>query len=711
MKKIALVLAAILLLTSCSESDIVTVTNSGTGTGSGSSDPGNDTTTGTTVDMSAMPSAISPAALLSSVADKLTAAANYDEDISYDATSSDYIESMTFSSDIVITYDGSSASYIGSADGVSIAISGADVVVTSTAQFVRYTLQGSSSDGMFKIYSEYKYGLVLNGLSLNNADGPALNLQSNKRAYIVVPEGTASTLTDGSAYAESTEDQKGALFANGKILFSGSGTLNVTGNYKHAIASDDYIVTRHGLTINATANVSDALHTNDGVYVRGGHLNLTAKSNGIAVDKGPLYVTNGDVHIVSENDALKTEYATADLHRAIVISGGLLDLKTTGEKAHAVNAVDSLLLTGGVVIASTSGTASKGFKSDGPFICRGGEAYLATTGGAAYFADDKDVSAATGLKCGNFYGFDGTVQIAVSGKGAKGISSDGVIQIQGGSYFASTTGSSYTYSNSLHSYAKAVKADGAITVSAGNLSAVATGGEKCEGIEGETTITISGGWVMAYAYDDAINSAKALNVSGGNVYAQATNNDAIDSNGTINISGGLVVGVGTTSPEEGIDTDNNSNFTITGGIVVGVGGKGMSCYPQGSGTSQYSVYYGGSATSGTNMALMSDADTLLILKTLNNYSNDLGLLFSHPGLKSGTTYNLYSGGTISGGSSILGYYQGATYAGGSELVSGGFTLSSISTTVGNVSGGGSPGGGGGPGGGPGGNGGHGGFGW
>lgn len=707
MKKIVLTAIIVALFVGCSDNDPVVTVSGGNGE---TSNPGSDTSTGTTVDMSAMPSPLSPSALLSSVSSLLSAASDYDKQIEYDANNEDYIESMTFSNDIVITYSGSSASYTGSADGVSITINGADVVVNSTAQNVRYTLQGSSSDGMFKIYSTYKYGLTLNGVTLTNADGPALNLQSSKRAYVVVPEGTLSVIADGSEYAASTEDQKGAIFANGKILFSGAGTLNVTGNYKHAVASDDYIVTRYGITLNATANVSDALHANDGVYIRGGHINLQAQSNGMTVDKGPLYVTNGDVHVKSVNDALKTQYATAELHRAVVVSGGLLDLATTGEKAHGINAIDSVLVTGGVIIVSASGNASKGIKADGSFIARGGEVYLATTGGAYYDTTEKDVSAAHGLKCANFYGFDGNVKIAVSGKGAKGITSNGVIQVQGGSYFASTTGASYTYSNSLHSYSKAVKADGAITVTAGNLSAVATGGEKSEGIESETNINISGGWVMSYSYDDAINCAKALNVSGGNVYAQATNNDAIDSNGTINISGGLVVGVGASSPEEGIDTDNNSNFTITGGIVVGVGGKGMSCYPQGSGTSQYSVYYGGAAASGTSMALMSESDTLLILKTINNYSNDFGLLFSHPSLKSGTTYNLYSGGTISGGSAILGYYQDAVYSGGSALVSGGFTLTSIVTTIGNVSGG-QGGGPGGQGGGPGGHGGGGFGGW
>ncbi len=703
--RILTILLGASMLLACSEKDAVTSAYSG-GSSSGengfsSVDNGatsiDITSTGSTTEMTAMPEAQTPSQLLSSCTSYITSATNYNKDISYTTTHSDYIESMTFNHEIFITFNGSSATVTPQVDSVSVSISGADVVITSTAQNIKYILTGNSDDGMFKLYSTYKYGLTLSGLKLTNADGPALNLQSNKRAYIDIPEGTTNTIADGAVYAESEEDQKGAIFANGKLLFSGNGTLNVTGNYKHAMASDDYIVTRYGITLNATAKVSDAMHANDGIYIRGGELHLTANSNGMAVDKGPLVITNGEVHITSVNDALKTEYATADLPRAMYINGGLLELNTTGDKAHAINAIDSVLITDGVIIASTTGTASKGIKADGKVLISGGETYISTTGNAIYA--DSDVSAAHGVKCANFYATGGNMHVAVSGKGAKGISSDGVIQINGGYFYASASGASYTYSNSLHSYAKGIKADGNITVNAGNLISYATGGNKCEGIESKGNISVTGGYMMAYAYDDGINSAGQLNVSGGKVYARSTNNDGIDSNGKINISGGLVVGVGATSPQEGIDTDSNSNFVVTGGTIVGIGGKGMSCYPQGSGTSQYSVFYGGSASAGTNMAISDGSQNLLIISALQNYSNDFGLLFSSPNLKSGTTYYLTSGGTISGGTNIFGYYTDATYSGGSDLVSGGFALSSISTTIGNVSGGGQGGGPGGHGGG------------
>jgi len=62
--------------------------------------------------------------------------------------------------------------------GVDITANGADVTITNTyLGEVSYNLSGTSADGSLKIYSDYKYELVLNGLTLTNIDGPAINSQ------------------------------------------------------------------------------------------------------------------------------------------------------------------------------------------------------------------------------------------------------------------------------------------------------------------------------------------------------------------------------------------------------------------------------------------------------------------------------------------------------------------------------------------------------
>ncbi len=96
--------------------------------------------------------------------------------------------------------------------------------------------------------------------------------------------------------------------------------------------------------------------------------------------------------------------------------------------------------------------------------------------------------------------------------------------------------------------------DGAVSVTGGKVS-VTTSGAGGEGIESKATLDISGGEVCVNAYDDAINSASTMTVSGGLVYARATNNDGLDANGNCFIKGGLVYAVSASSPEVGMDAN------------------------------------------------------------------------------------------------------------------------------------------------------------
>jgi hypothetical protein len=206
----------------------------------------------------------------------------------YDAD--DLLENSTFSSTVRITY-GSSVTIDNPLEGkgVSVAVSGNDVTVTATVSEVAYEINGTTNDGMLKLYSDKKYKLTLNGVSIKNNDGPAINIQSGKRAFIVI-SGT-NTLEDGTTYATSTEDQKGTFFSEGQLIFSGDGTLNITGNNKHALASDDYIRYISG-TLNILKAASDGIHANDAILIDGGAFDIKASSDGIEADIGQIIIND-----------------------------------------------------------------------------------------------------------------------------------------------------------------------------------------------------------------------------------------------------------------------------------------------------------------------------------------------------------------------------------------------------------------------------------
>lgn len=212
-----------------------------------------------------------------------------------------------------------------------------------------------------------------------------------------------------------------------------------------------------------------------------------------------------------------------------------------------------------------------------------------------------------------------------------------------------------------------------------------------EGLESKANLTINGGNIYIYAYDDAINAAKSITVNGGRIYAYAVNNDGIDSNGTLTFNGGLTISNGSRSPEEAFDCDRSNNFSVNGGTLIGVSGSAIS--PSSSSTQKTVIYNGIQFAKGQTIAIIgTDGNSIMayeIPRSLNG-----SLFFSSKDLKDGTTYQLNSNGRIENASEVWnGWHSGGSWSGGSSI--GSFTVSGPVTTIGTSSG---PGGGGFPGG-------------
>lgn len=304
------------------------------------------------------------------------------------AGDNDYCENSSFSREVSITFAGGSATVTTSASGIKYTTDGAHVTITTTKGGVHYTVSGSTTDGSLKIYSEKKFMLTLGGASITNPKGAAINNQCGKSMYIELAAGTTNSLTDGTAYQTTTgEDEKGTLFSEGQIIFSGSGTLNVTGNYRNGIASDDYIVFRPGNVINVTCSARNCVKANDGIAVRGGVLNLEATGDGakamnceasITVSGGRLTAIASGATSVSGADT--TGVAAVKCDSNLVVTGGALALKCTGEGGKGINANGNITISGGDICIETFGakalSSPKGMKADGAITFDGGETYV-----------------------------------------------------------------------------------------------------------------------------------------------------------------------------------------------------------------------------------------------------------------------------------------------------------------------------------------------
>jgi len=125
-----------------------------------------------------------------------------------DSGDDDYIENSSFAKTITITFSKSGSATVSGDDIGIVAINDNDVVATNTTEAViKYVLTGETTDGFFKLYSSKKQAIVLNGVSITNPDGAAINNQSKKRTFIVLNDGTKNYLTDGTKYSDATDSR------------------------------------------------------------------------------------------------------------------------------------------------------------------------------------------------------------------------------------------------------------------------------------------------------------------------------------------------------------------------------------------------------------------------------------------------------------------------------------------------------------------------
>ena len=291
---------------------------------------------------------------------------------------------------ISIAWNGSSVTVTGDERGC-VTANGADVTVNDTSTTIALTLvlSGSTADGSLLVYRQKKYTMLLNGVDITNLDGPAINNQCSKSLYVICADGTTNTLTDGTSYATQTYQQKGTLFSEGQIYFSGAGTLNVSGNCVNAIACDDYITILSDININTmtSTNGTNGIKANDGMFINGGTLSIDVASDGgrgINCDARTV-ISGGDITINTSGDCLietingvqdTTSAAGIKSDSLFTMTGGELTITCTGDGGKGIRCNENVEISGGTLVVRTTGSNDigkpKAIKSDTGIIISGG---------------------------------------------------------------------------------------------------------------------------------------------------------------------------------------------------------------------------------------------------------------------------------------------------------------------------------------------------
>lgn len=420
--------------------------------------------------------------------------------------------------DSAVTADGAYSGY---------EIEGTDVSITAAGTYV---FSGDCDDGSITVKKGVTgVTLVLNGLTLTNADSAAITLNKTAEAALIAAAGSENTVADTAGANDENAAVK--VKSDASLSLSGTGTLTACGNAKNGIkGASDAVITVDELTLNIKA-ADDGLSCDDELTIKGGRVNITA--GGDAVKASP-----------DTDDAENPD--TTSLGN-VTISGGTITLEAAED---GIQADGDLTISGGTFAVTANGGHTTALTDDSA-SCKGLKAGKTLTVSGGTFTVD---SADDALHANDVTVSGGTLTLA-SGDDAVHADNDLVVGVQGSSSTSNP------------------KID--ITAS-------------YEGLEG-TTVSVYSGDIDVVASDDGVNAANsdlgersdkyAINIAGGDLYIDA-GSDGLDSNNNITMTGGKVEVYGADAMMDAA-IDYDGTFTLSGGTLFGAGmepGAGTQAY-------------------------------------------------------------------------------------------------------------------------------------
>ena len=420
--------------------------------------------------------------------------------------------------DSAVTADGAYSGY---------EIEGTDVSITAAGTYV---FSGDCDDGSITVKKGVTgVTLVLNGLTLTNADSAAITLNKTAEAALIAAAGSENTVADTAGANDENAAVK--VKSGASLSLSGTGTLTACGNVKNGIkGASDAVITVDEMTLNIEA-ADDGLSCDDELTIKGGRVNITA--GGDAVKASP-----------DTDDAENPD--TTSLGN-VTVSGGTMTLTAAND---GVQADGDLTISGGTFAVTANGGHTTALIDDSA-SCKGLKAgkTLTVSGGTVNVDSADDALHANDVTVSG-----GTLTLA-SGDDAVHADNDLVVGVQGSSSTSNP------------------KID--ITAS-------------YEGLEG-TTVSVYSGDIDVAASDDGVNAANsdlgersdkyAINIAGGDLYIDA-GSDGLDSNNDITMTGGKVEVYGADAMMDAA-IDYDGTFTLSGGTLFGAGmepGAGTQAY-------------------------------------------------------------------------------------------------------------------------------------
>ena len=273
--------------------------------------------------------------------------------------------------------------------------SGEDITISEEGVYV---ISGTATDCTITVDADSaaKVQLVLDGVSITNADAPAIYVLSADKVFVTTASGSSNERTTTGEFAAigDVTNIDGVIFAKDDLVLNGQGTLTINSSASGVVGKDDVKITggtynitatEHGIqgkdsvaiadgTFNITAG-TDAIHAKNDedltlgyAYIAGGTFNLNGASDGIEgyavvqIDGGDItidsqegiegtyiQINGGTIDVTATDDGINASDKSSEYDIVLEINGGDVSVNMASGDTDALDSNGSLFITGGTV--------------------------------------------------------------------------------------------------------------------------------------------------------------------------------------------------------------------------------------------------------------------------------------------------------------------------------------------------------------------------
>lgn len=221
-----------------------------------------------------------------------------------------------------------------------------------------YHVTGTISNGYIQVSAGEKdeVKIILDNVSITNANGPAIYIESNGNAYIEL-------VGSNKISATTSENLKGAIHSKADLKISGEGSIEVKSSIHGIVCKDDLEIDGGNFVITVG---DDGINTNDSATFKGGKFKIKASGDGIHTD-GYLEIDDG-VFDITGREGLEGTY--------VKINGGDITISASDDGVNAANKSTDYAVTfemnGGSLTISMGQGDTDGIDSNGNLYINGG---------------------------------------------------------------------------------------------------------------------------------------------------------------------------------------------------------------------------------------------------------------------------------------------------------------------------------------------------